>query len=152
VSRSTRTRSTGRRAATRSSSPRPWPVARAGSRPRCGTRCWPGPLDAAAVIGYQAEPWLLAALGGDKPAAAEECIAIGMLRTQGDLLAFRHELAREAILDTISPPRRRALHALALRGLASPPTGAPDLARLAHHAEGAEDTAAVLAHAPAAAA
>src|SRR5262245_19081148 len=109
-------------------------------------------LDASAVIGFQAESWLLAALVGDEPAAAEECIAIGMLRAQGDLLAFRHELAREAILDTISPPRRRALHALALRGLASPPNGAPDLARLAHHAEGAEDTAAVLAHAPGAAA
>ena len=96
-------------------------------------------LEAAAIIGAQVEPWLLTALVGDAAAAAEECIALGMLRAQGDLLAFRHELARQAILDTIAPPRRRALHVLALRALAAPPAGAPDLARLAHHAEGAGD-------------
>ena len=108
-------------------------------------------LDAAALVGAQVEPWLLHALVDDAAAATEECVARGMLRVQGDLLAFRHELARQAILDTITPPRRRALHALALRALAAPPTGAPDLARLAHHAEGAGDAAAVLAHAPLAA-
>jgi DNA-binding CsgD family transcriptional regulator len=74
-----------------------------------------------------------------------------MLRPQGELLAFRHELARQAILDTIAPPRRRELHAAALRALAAPPAALPDLARLAHHAEGAGDGQAVLAHAPAAA-
>jgi DNA-binding CsgD family transcriptional regulator/tetratricopeptide (TPR) repeat protein len=109
-------------------------------------------LDAAALVGAQVEPWLLAALVDDAAGAAEECVALGMLRAQGDLLAFRHELARQAILDTIAPPRRRALHALALRALAAPPAGPPDLARLAHHADGAGDTPAVLAHAPAAAA
>ena len=109
-------------------------------------------LDAAAIIGSQVEPWLLAALVGDATAATEECIALGMLRAQGDLLAFRHELARQAVLDTIAPPRRRALHGLALRALASPPTDALDLARLADHAEGAADAPGVLAHAPAAAA
>jgi DNA-binding CsgD family transcriptional regulator len=109
-------------------------------------------LEAAALVGAQVEPWLLAALVDDAPAAADECVAIGMLRAQGDLLAFRHELARQAILDTIAPPRRRALHALVLRALTAPPTGSPDQAGLAHHAEGAGDVAAVLAHAPAAAA
>jgi tetratricopeptide (TPR) repeat protein len=109
-------------------------------------------LDAAAIIGAQVEPWLLSALVGDATAAADECIALGMLRAQGDLLGFRHELARQAILDTIGPQRRRVLHGLALRALASSPTGAPDLARLAHHAEGAADAPAVLAHAPTAAA
>ncbi|HEY7206106.1 MAG TPA: AAA family ATPase [Methylomirabilota bacterium] len=109
-------------------------------------------LEAAALAGAQVEPWLLAALVDEAIASTEECVALGALRAQGDGLAFRHELARQAILDTIGPPRRRALHALALRALAAPPAGAPDLARLAHHAEGAGDAAAVLAHAPAAAA
>ena len=109
-------------------------------------------LDAAAIIGAQVEPWLLTALVGDPARATEECIELGMLRTQGDLLGFRHELARQAILDTIGPSRRRALHGLALRALASSPDGLPDLARLAHHAEHAADRSAVLAHAPAAAA
>jgi DNA-binding CsgD family transcriptional regulator len=109
-------------------------------------------LDAAALVGAQVEPWLLAALVDDAAAATEECVAVGALRAQGDLLAFRHELARQAILDTVAPPRRRALHALALRAMAAPPEGVPDLARLAHHADGAGDAPAVLAHAPAAAA
>jgi len=108
-------------------------------------------LDAAALVGAHVAPWLLSALVGDALVAAEECIALGMLRAHGDQLAFRHELARQAILDTISPPRRRALHASAQRALAAPPTGAPDFARLAHHAEGADDARAVLAYAPAAA-
>jgi DNA-binding CsgD family transcriptional regulator len=110
-----------------------------------------GALDAAAIVGAQVESWLLAALVEDAATAAEECVAIGMLRAQGDLLTFRHELARQAILDTIAPLRRRALHAAALRALATPPTALPDLARLAHHAEGAGDGSAVLTHAPAAA-
>ena len=109
-------------------------------------------LDAAALVGVQIEPWLLAALVDDAASAAEECVAIGMLRALDTSLAFRHELARQAILDTIGPTRRRALHAGALRALAAPPVGAPDLARLAHHAEGAADPTAVLAHAPRAAA
>ncbi|HUP35130.1 MAG TPA: AAA family ATPase, partial [Candidatus Limnocylindria bacterium] len=105
-------------------------------------------LDAAALVGAQVDPWLLAELVDDAAPAAEECVALGMLRAQGDLLAFRHELARQAILDTIAPPRRRALHALALRALGAPPAGVPDPTRLAHHAEGAADADAVLTHAP----
>jgi DNA-binding CsgD family transcriptional regulator len=108
-------------------------------------------LDAAALVGAQVEPWLLGALVDDAATGAEECVALGMLRAQGDLLAFRHELARQAVLDAIAPPRRRALHGRALRAMAAPPAGAPDPARLAHHAEGAGDAAAVLAHAPPAA-
>ena len=109
-------------------------------------------LDAAALAGAQVEPWLLAALVDDAAAAADECLAIGMLRAQGEWIAFRHELARQAVLDTIAPARRRALHARALAALAAPPASAPDPARLAHHAEGAGDGAAVLVHAAAAAA
>jgi DNA-binding CsgD family transcriptional regulator/tetratricopeptide (TPR) repeat protein len=108
-------------------------------------------LDAAALVGAQIESWLLAGLVEDATSAVEECVAKGMLRVDGELLVFRHELARQAILDTIAPPRRRALHAAALRALAAPPAAPPDLARLAHHAEGAGDGPAVLAHAPAAA-
>jgi len=109
-------------------------------------------LEAAAVIGAQVEPWVLGTLVPDVVAATDACIAIGMLQSQGDLLRFRHELARAAILDTIAAPRRRTLHAQVLAALAAPPSGPPDLARLAHHGEAAADARAVLAHAPAAAA
>ena len=48
--------------------------------------------------------------------------------------------------------RKVGLHRRALAALADPPGGAPDLARLAHHAEAAGDVEAVLRFAPAAAA
>ena len=106
-------------------------------------------LEAAAVIGTQVEPCLLGAIVDDVATATDECIAIGMLQSAGDRLGFRHELARQAILDTIAAPRRRALHARVLEALTTAPGGgAPDLARLAHHGEGAADARAVLTHAP----
>jgi DNA-binding CsgD family transcriptional regulator/predicted ATPase len=110
--------------------------------------------EAAAVIGARVEPRLLAAIAGDAPEAAEaveECVAVGVLRAEGDLLAFRHELGREAVLDAITPARRLALHRAILAALRASPADADDPARLAHHAEAAGDGAAVLAYAPAAA-
>jgi pimeloyl-ACP methyl ester carboxylesterase/DNA-binding CsgD family transcriptional regulator len=106
-------------------------------------------LEAAAVIGPPIETWLLVRVGDGAAAAVEECLAAGMLRPAEVELAFRHELAREAILEAIPPPRRLALHARVLAELVA--VSSQDLARLAHHAEGAHDRAAVLAYAPAAA-
>ena len=40
-----------------------------------------------------------------------------MLVAQGEVLAFRHELARQAVLESISPPHRVALHRMALDAL-----------------------------------
>ena len=57
-----------------------------------------------------------------------------------------------AIEETLAPHRRAALHRDALAALVAPPAGAPDPARLAHHAEAAGDADAVLRFAPAAAA
>jgi predicted ATPase/DNA-binding CsgD family transcriptional regulator len=111
-------------------------------------------LEAAAVIGARVEPRLLAAVVGaaaEAGEAAEECVAAGMLRAEGDLLAFRHELGREAVLDAVTPARRLALHRAVLAALRSSPIDADDLDRLAHHAEVAGDAEAVLAYAPAAA-
>jgi hypothetical protein len=70
---------------------------------------------------------------------------------QGETLYFRHELAREAILETISPPRRARLHVRALDALRTLPEGRLDAAPLAHHAEGAGDRRAILHYAPTAA-
>ena len=49
-------------------------------------------------------------------------------------MGFRHELIREAIEASISPPRLAELHARALSALVNQ-AGAVDNARLAHHAE-----------------
>lgn len=108
-------------------------------------------LEAAAVIGLRLEPWLLASIVGAESANIEECIAGGMLQVQGDNYAFRHELARQAILETISPERKLALHRMILSLLKDSPETRNDLARLANHAEGTKDVSAVLEYAPAAA-
>ena len=67
-------------------------------------------------------------------------------------MAFRHELARLAVEEAVAPDRALALHRATLEALRASPEGTADLARLAHHAEAAGDTEAVLEFAPAAAA
>src|SRR5262249_33341798 len=107
-------------------------------------------LEAAAVAPPHVPLWLLEALGDGDVAGLEECLGSGMLVHSTAGVAFRHELARLAVEDALSPTRRLALHQTALGALAEPPTGPPDLERLAHHAEGAGDAAAVLRYADAA--
>ena len=108
-------------------------------------------LEAAAVIGSRAEAWLLSNIVGAEFASVEECIARGMLQSQDEYYSFRHELARQTILESISAQRKIALHHLALNALRESPETRNDLARLANHAEGTKDINAVLEYAPAAA-
>lgn len=108
-------------------------------------------LEAAAVIGSKIEPWLLSQVGGSEDVAAKDCVAKGMLQYQGDNYAFRHELARQTILETISPERRLTLHRIILSVLKESSETRNDLARLANHAEGTNDAFAVLEYAPVAA-
>ena len=108
-------------------------------------------LEAVAVVPPQAELWLLEALAGDAADGLDKCLASGMLIAAAAGVAFRHELARLAVEESVPPHRRVELHRRALAALADPPGGAPDLARLAHHAEAAGDVDAVLRFAPAAA-
>jgi DNA-binding CsgD family transcriptional regulator len=108
-------------------------------------------LEAVAVVPPLVEAWLLESLAPEFLEHLDECLASGMLTSVGAGVAFRHELARLAIEESLSPIRRVLLHRRALAALATPPLGAPDLARLAHHAEAAADPTAVLRYAPAAA-
>ncbi len=107
-------------------------------------------LDVCAVAGPRTEPWLLEAVGQHPPEAVEECLSRGMLRSENGQLTFRHELARDAILQSISPSRALVLHREVLAILRASPLVAQDPARLAHHAEAAGDVEAVLTFAPAA--
>lgn len=107
-------------------------------------------LEGAAVIGPAIEPALLSGVL-DGSTAAEECLARGVLRTDGQRYFFRHEVARQAILEAIDPGVRLALHGRVLALLEAGPADARPLARLAHHAEGAGDHEAALRYAPAAA-
>ena len=109
-------------------------------------------LDAAAVLGSPVDPALLdAVVGGPTEEAVEDCLAVGILEGKEDALAFRHELARQAVLGAMSPVRRRAFHQRVLAALEDAPDPRRDLARLAHHAEEAGAREAVLTYAVAAA-
>jgi DNA-binding CsgD family transcriptional regulator/tetratricopeptide (TPR) repeat protein len=108
-------------------------------------------LDAVAVIPQQAELVLLEDVVGEAFDHLGECLASGMLTAEGATVAFRHELARLAVEQSLPPNRRLALHRRVLATLSSSPGASQDLARLAHHAEAAADPEAVLRFAPAAA-
>jgi DNA-binding CsgD family transcriptional regulator len=108
-------------------------------------------LDVAALVPGTAELWLLEAVAPDELEQLDACLAAGMLRDDGDGVAFRHELARLALEGDVPAGRRRRLHARLLAALRNGPAAGRDFARLAHHAERAGDTASVLECAPVAA-
>src|SRR6185312_10388536 len=83
------------------------------------------------------------------PDGLDECLAAGMLHPEGAAVAFRHEIARFALDAELPPHDRVTLHRAALQALSR--ALPPDPARLAYHAEGAGDRAAVLRWAPVAA-
>jgi DNA-binding CsgD family transcriptional regulator len=100
-------------------------------------------LEAVALVPGQAELWLLESVAADELAGLDECVTAGMLLERHGSVAFRHELARLAIEESVAPQRRRALHAKLLASLA----GRGSDARIAHHAEAAGDDEALLEHA-----
>ena len=112
------------------------------ARASAGTR---RAVETAAVNGSRADRSLLAWILEDSQGSADECLATGILVPDGTGLRFRHELSRMAVEAGIPPHRQTELHAHLLARLEA--AGA-DPVLLAHHAEGAGDTQAVLRHAP----
>ncbi len=108
-------------------------------------------LEAVAVIPGHVQVWLVARLAPETIAHLDECLASGVLRATPGGVEFRHELARLAVEESLTPDRRIELNRLAFRALLDPPSGEPDLAALAHHADAAADADAVLHYAPRAA-
>jgi DNA-binding CsgD family transcriptional regulator/tetratricopeptide (TPR) repeat protein len=108
-------------------------------------------LQALAVVPGRVELWLLSALAGEPADRLEQCLASGVLTVVDGGVAYRHELAREAVETTLPPDRRLALHRAALTALSAPAVGDPDPTRLSHHAEAVGDAEAVLMWAPQAA-
>ena len=110
---------------------------------RCATRCSRGRrsssrparrlLDVVSVVPARVELRLLEAVAPDELEQLDECLGSGVLRADGDGVAFRHELARLAVESALPPHRRQALNAAIVRAL----EGSGDVSRLAHHAEGA---------------
>jgi tetratricopeptide (TPR) repeat protein len=105
-------------------------------------------LDGVAVTPPQSEISLLEATAADALPALDECLASGMLVQADGAVAFRHELARLAIEEAVAPDRKLLLHRATLSALRTARDGPPDLARLAHHAEGSCWDESVLEFAP----
>ena len=108
-------------------------------------------FEAVAIAPPSLDAALTLAVCGEASEAVDECLASGVLQARDGAIAFRHELARVAVEESLSPTRRLALHRAVLLALADGGRGSVDLARLAHHAECAADAEAVLRYAPAAA-
>lgn len=108
-------------------------------------------LLAAAIVPQRIAEWLLEALVDRGEAGLDECVRAGLLVRDPAGLVFRHELARTALQDATPTTRARELHRRALAVLSARADTRDDHARLADHAEAAEDTERVLEHAPGAA-
>ena len=110
-------------------------------------------LEALCVLPGRVDHGLVRALLPRHAQDVEACVACGVLIAQETSVAFRHELARRALADTLTPAHRQAQHARVLDILLAQPPGVapPTLARLAHHAAEASDARRVLDLAPRAA-
>jgi DNA-binding CsgD family transcriptional regulator len=106
-------------------------------------------LEAVAIVPGPVDLQLLETLAPDLIDELDTCLAVGMLIAAHGAVAFRHELARLAIEDSVSPTRMLALHRAALAALAGREGGDP--AAIAHHAEACGDAESVLRWAPVAA-
>ncbi len=108
-------------------------------------------LELASIVPGRTERWLLEAVLGAATSALEECLTSSMLSLDQTTVAFRHELARQAVESTLSLLRKPALHAQVLQALLNHEEDTSQAARLVHHAAGAHDEALVLRYAPLAA-
>ena len=104
---------------------------------------------AASVLG-RAELDLLTGVAGQPLTAVDECLSRGVLVASDGAVEFRHELARLAVEGSLPQAQRVTTHARTLAHLVA--QGSADHRRLAHHAAGSGDRAAVTRHAPLAAA
>ena len=104
-------------------------------------------LDQLAVVPSGAEVSLLRALVEDLAPVAEAERA-GVVHVRGDLVAFRHELARRAVAESLPASVRLERNAEVLRALLGQPDSDPF--RVLHHAVEAGDDATVIAYGEAA--
>jgi DNA-binding CsgD family transcriptional regulator len=112
-------------------------------------------LEVMSILPGGVEPWLLRQLVSDgADQTVESLLQRGMLqRNKQGFVKFRHELARQAMMDGLSEGVQKAQHARVLKALSD---NAPDganlpITRIAHHAAGAGDHLKVLELAPRAA-
>ena len=106
-------------------------------------------LETAAVVPDRVELDLLLAVSGSAASDLEECERADLLEIGSRVATYRHELARNAVLDSLPAVRRQQLHAAVVARLLT--RSGHHEARIAHHADLAGESAIVLTHAVAAA-
>ncbi|MEE8375019.1 MAG: AAA family ATPase [Acidimicrobiia bacterium] len=104
-------------------------------------------LDLVSVIPGEAEQTFIEHLVNSTQEHLTECVRQDLLRVEADTVSFHHELTRRAVESALSVSDRRRLNAQVLAELG----GKGDLARLVHHALGANDVEAIIEYAPKAA-
>lgn len=87
--------------------------------------------------GLEAE--IVEAVVPEGSAAIAECERRNVLRATGGILRFRHEIARLAMLEALGAQQQRTNNARVLDALRGRDSAADQLARLAHHAEAANE-------------
>jgi DNA-binding CsgD family transcriptional regulator len=95
--------------------------------------------NAVAVCGPRADVALLERMCPEARPALHECLGAGVLVADGELIRFRHELARRATRAQIPDFDRIQLHRCALTALAAPPVDPNTMAAMAFHADEAGD-------------
>jgi hypothetical protein len=78
-------------------------------------------LEALTVAPPGAEVGLLRTIAGDAAESLDECFDSGMVIAAGRGVAFRHELARLVIEESMTPRRRVEFHAKTVRAMADSP-------------------------------
>ena len=106
-------------------------------------------LEQLAVVPSVVERWLVDALVAGGLAALAAAEEHGLLTVSPASVAFRHELARRAVADSLPVARRVELNRRVLQALVGREDA--DLSRIVHHAAQAGDTDAIVGYGPAAA-
>ena len=108
-------------------------------------------LDFVSIVPSRTEFSLVHTVLAPSAEAVECCMAAGLLKSEAHAVAFRHELARLAVVDALPPPRAHHYHRLVLDALLKPPQRSGVLARVVYHAEACGAVDEIVEYAPAAA-
>lgn len=108
-------------------------------------------LDLASVVPGSVELWLVDNILHPDPTEIEACVTGGFMVFAGNSLAFRHDLARRAIEESLVDLRSKTLHNQILEAMVARQDSHPSLALLVHHAIHAANDQAVLQYGPLAA-
>jgi len=108
-------------------------------------------LEIVSVIPSRVEIELLRKLSNEVEDHIDQCINKAILTTENNLISFRHELARLAILNSIPEMKRIKLHQKVLNCLLEDHNNQALLARIVHHAAEAGDKNTIIKYAPQAA-